>query len=76
MAWDVKASAVKMLVIPRSPSDGADDLIELQHAIEAALAAMSDASILDIHIQEHADGFSAVVFYTEAERPSRGMGFR
>lgn len=76
MAWDVKASAVKMLVIPRSPRDGAEELVELQHELEGALAAMADATILDIHIAEHAEGFSALVFYTEAERSSRGMGFR
>jgi len=76
MAWDVKASAVKMLVVPRSPSDGAEELLELQHELEGALAAMPDATVLDVQVQETAEGFSAIVFYTQAESPSRGIGFR
>jgi hypothetical protein len=76
MAWDVKASAVRLLVVPRPPGEGAEDLVELQHQIEGVLGAMPDATVLDIHVQEHAEGFSAIVFYAEAERPSRGMGFR
>jgi hypothetical protein len=76
VAWDVKASAVKLLVVPGSPRDSAEDLVELQHQIEGVLSAMPDATVLDIHVQEHAEGFNAIVFYAEAERPSRGMGFR
>jgi hypothetical protein len=76
MAWDVMASAVRLVVVPHSSIDAAEDLVALQRQIEAALAAMPDATILDIHVEASAEGHNALIFYTEPEHPSRGMGFR
>jgi hypothetical protein len=76
MAWDVKAAAVRLLLLPRPPNDGVEDLVEIKRDIEGALASMPDAIVLDIHLQETAKGYRAIIFYTEPEGPSRGLGFR
>lgn len=76
MSWDVKSEALKMRTLPETISDRAETLEALQRQIEHALAdAMKGATVLDIHIDHDEAGYGCIIFYTEPERPSRGIGF-
>ncbi len=77
MAWNVQASALKLLTLPGSGLDHPETLADLRVALQQALAdaELKDATILDVRITHEADGYACIIFYTRAERPSRGIGF-
>ncbi len=57
MAWNVKASALKMLTLPGAGLDNPETLADLRVALQQALvdSELKDATILDVHISNETD---------------------